>query len=311
MCHAGAEEGIYAAMRVLLGEGDHAVVTVPNYQAAETLPLEICSATGVALRAEDGWRLDLDEVRDAIQPNTRLVSINFPNNPTGAVISRADLLALVDICRAHGLWLFSDEVYRGIEADPADTLPQVADIYEKGISLNVMSKAYGLPGLRIGWVACQDRDLLLRLERYKHYLSICNGAPSERLAVIALKARDRILAKNRKLLSGNRKLLDEFFADYPDLFKWVPPRGGCVAFPRLTSKMNCEQFCADLVQESGVLLLPSSIYQSDLLETPTDRFRIGFGRRGVADGLAAQGRNRRRGRRRSECDAQAHDAHSY
>lgn len=285
LCFAGAEEGIYAAMRVLLGAGDHAIVTVPNYQAAETLPLEICDVTGIALREFEDWRLDLDDLEAAIRPNTKLVSINFPNNPTGALMPQDNLRRLVDICRKHGIWLFSDEVYRGIEADPADTMPQIADIYERGFSLNVMSKAYGLPGLRIGWIACQDRQMLSKLERYKHYLSICDSAPSERLAVIALKAREQILADNRALLGENRKLLDEFFSDYPALFDWQPPQGGCVAFPKLKATMGVERFCAELVEESGVLLLPSSIYHSDLLRTPADRFRIGFGRKGVPDAL--------------------------
>jgi len=287
LCFAGAEEGIYAAMRVLLEPGDHAVVTVPNYQAAETLPLSICDVTGVPLDADKGWMLDLEAVRDAIRPNTKLVSINFPNNPTGAVLPHTTTKALVDLCREHGVWLFSDEVYRGIEADPSDTMLQIADLYERGLSLNVMSKAYGLPGLRIGWIACQDTDLLQRLERYKHYLSICNSAPSERLAVIALKARGQILAKNRALLATNGKLVDAFFAHNERLFEWQPPKGGCVAYPKLTSAMDCDDFCTRLVEESGVLLLPSSIYKSDLLRAPSDRFRIGMGRRGLERGLNA------------------------
>jgi aspartate/methionine/tyrosine aminotransferase len=230
LCFAGAGEGIFVAMQVLLKPGDHAIVLTPNYQSAETVPLSICDVSGVALDASQGWTLDLGRLRDAIRPNTRLVSINFPNNPTGAIPSGRILSALVDLCREKNLWLFSDEVYRGVETDPSRRMAQVADIYERGLSLNVMSKAYGLPGLRIGWIACRNRDLLGRMERYKHYLSICNSAPSEVLARIALKARDRILERNLGLIRRNIAAAQTFFARYPDRFEFSPPDGGCVCF---------------------------------------------------------------------------------
>ena len=140
--------------------GDHAIVITPNYQAAETVPLDICEVTGVPLDIDRNWDLDVDLLRAALRPNTKLISINFPNNPTGKIISRSTFDAIVEICRSRGLWLFSDEVYRLIERDPALRLPQAVDVYERAISLNVMSKAYGLPGLRIGWLACKDRATL-------------------------------------------------------------------------------------------------------------------------------------------------------
>lgn len=290
LCFAGAEEGIYAAMRVLLTRQDHAIVVVPNYQAAETLPLEICAVTGVPLRAEQGWQLDLDAVRAAIRPNTRLISVNFPNNPTGAVPDHATFAALVDLCRQHGIWLFSDEVYRLLERDEARRLSQAADVYERGISLNVMSKAYGLPGLRVGWLACQDTALLERIQRYKYYLSICNSVPSERLTVLALGVRDRIIARNRALIADNLAVLDRFFAEYPGLFDWRHPDGGCIGYPRYLGRDGVEDFCRDLLEEEGVLLLPSSLYRSELIAAPEGHFRIGFGRRGIGDGLAAMRR---------------------
>jgi len=287
LCFAGAEEGVYAAMRVLLSQDDHAIVVVPNYQAAETLPLEICSVTGVALDAGNGWQLDIDDIEAAIQPNTKLVSVCFPNNPTGKIIAAEDWAKLISLCRKHGLYLFSDEVYRLLELDGSKRIVQAADAYEKGLSLNVMSKAYGLPGLRIGWIACQDKELLLRLERYKHYLSICNSAPSERLAVIALGVREKILAKNLALMRRNIAKLDSFFADYSKLFDWSHPDGSCIAYPKFTGRGGVDAFCADLVEDSGVLLLPASIYTSELMATPEGHFRIGFGRKGIEEGLSA------------------------
>jgi aspartate/methionine/tyrosine aminotransferase len=287
LCFAGAEEALYVAMRVLLGRDDHAVVITPNYQSAETIPLGLCAVTGVPLNYERGWDLDVDRLRAAMRPNTRLVSINFPNNPTGRIVPRASLDAIVEICRRQGAWLFSDEVYRLIERDPALRLPQAVDLYERAISLNVMSKAYGLAGLRIGWLACKDRELLVRFERYKHYLSICNSGPSEALALIALRARDRILERNRGIVRRNIALLDAFFAEHAALFDWRQPDGGCVGFIRYKGRDGVEAFTQRLVEEAGVLFLPASIFRSELNEVPADCFRVGFGRAHVPEGLAA------------------------
>ena len=283
----GAEEGIFAAMHALLGPDDHAITVIPNYQSVESVPLSICETTGVALNPERGWELDLERLRDAIRPNTRVICINFPHNPTGKVIARGALDEIISLCRAWGIYLFSDEVYRLIERRPEMTLPQVADIYERGISLGVMSKAYGLPGIRVGWVACKDAEVLRRMERMKHYTSICGAAPSELLAQIALKARDRILARNRSLIVRNLALLETFFVEHSDLFAWYLPDGGCIGFPRYLGREGVEAFASKLVEQSGVLVLPASVYQSDLGPTPPDRFRIGYGRDNMDVGLAA------------------------
>lgn len=282
---AGAQEAVYIAMSVLLEAGDHAIVLTPNYQSAETVPLSICATSGVALDAANGWSLDLGSLRKAIRANTKLISINFPNNPTGRILPPEQFAALIALCREHDLWLFSDEVYRLIERRPGLRLPQAADAYEKGISLNVMSKAYGLPGLRIGWLGCRDRDFLERCERYKHYLSICNSAPSEVLARIALGARERILERNRNLVAANLEKLERFFGDYPGLFEWTLPDGGCIGFPRYTGSDGVESFAERLVEETGVLLLPASIYRSELTPVPQERFRIGYGRSNLGTAL--------------------------
>jgi aspartate/methionine/tyrosine aminotransferase len=287
LCFAGAEEGLYAAMQVLLDKDDHAIVVMPNYQAAETVPLSLCAATGVPLEAEENWTLDIDRVAEAITPRTKLVSINFPHNPTGKILERERFDRLVELCRHHGLWLFSDEVYRPLGPVGAAHLPQAADVYERGISLGVMSKAYGLPGLRIGWLACSDRGFLLACERFKHYLSICNAGPSERLALIALKARAQILDRNRRIVSANLDLLDAFFAERPELFAWRRPDGGCVGYPRYLACEDVDHFARRLVEQAGVLVLPAGIYRSALGPTPPNHFRIGFGRAGMEPGLAA------------------------
>lgn len=287
LAFAGAEEGIFCAMHALLERDDHAIVITPNYQSSEELPLALCATSGVALDQHNDWALDLDILSRTITPRTKLVAINFPHNPTGKVIDRGTFDGLVDLCRRHGIWLFSDEVYRGLERDPVIRLPAAVDAYERGLSLGVMSKAYGLPGLRVGWIASRDRDLLHRMERVKHYLSICNAGPSEYLAAIALRAGGRIIARNRALIARNLVAVDSFFAEFPDLFEWRQPDGGCIAFPRYLGPGGVEAFCRQLVEEAGIVLLPASLYRSSLTPTPEQHFRIGFGRDHVPEGLAA------------------------
>ncbi|MGW4469268.1 aminotransferase class I/II-fold pyridoxal phosphate-dependent enzyme [Nonomuraea sp. NPDC004354] len=296
ICFAGAEEALYVAMQVLLGPGDHAVVVTPNYQSAETVPLSLCDVTGVALDQERDWALDLDQVVAALRPNTRVVSVNFPNNPTGKIIDAEDFTRLARLCDERGIHLFSDEVYRGLELDPSRTLPQAADLSDSALSLNVTSKSLGMPGLRIGWIVCRDRKLRSRLERAKHYTTICNSAPSEVLARIAVKARERILDRNRGIIAANLPVFDAFFAEFGELFQWRAPDGGCVAYPRYLGRDGVEAFCTDLVEQAGVLLLPAGVYRSELTATPTDRFRIGVGRRDpepALDAFAAWLRGRR------------------
>jgi aspartate/methionine/tyrosine aminotransferase len=287
LCFAGASEGIFAANSVLLDKDSHAIVVTPNYQSHETLPVAICEATGIPLDPEDGWSLDIDRIAAAIRPNTRLVTINFPHNPTGAILPHDRYTALIELCRKHGIYILHDEIFNGLGPTGTRHLPFVADVYERGLSLNVMSKSYGLPGLRVGWIACQESEILSKMERMKHYLSICNSGPSERLSKIALKNRDTLLARNCAIVDENLPKWEAFFARHPDLFDWRRPEGSCMAFPRYKGAEGVEEFCRSLVEDSGVLLLPSTIYSSDLGPTPTDRFRLGYGRTGLDEGLAA------------------------
>jgi len=288
LAFAGAEEAMFWALQLLAEPGDHAVVTVPNYQSLETMPgaagIEL---TGVLLDERDGWRLHLDQVEAALRPNTRLVAVNFPNNPTGALPDAGTFAGLVELCEDRGIRLFSDEVYRGVELDMTRTLPQAADLSPTALSLNVMSKSYGLPGLRIGWLACRDHEVLERLERHKHYTTICNSGPSDLLAAIALEAGERIQARTREIIAENLPQFDAFFARHPDLFEWAPPQGGCVTFPRYRGAEGVEELCRGLLERDGVLLLPASLYRSGLAAVPQDRLRIGVGRRNPGPALEA------------------------
>lgn len=284
---AGASEGIFAANSVLLDKDSHAIVLTPNYQSHESLPQAICEVSGVALNEQDNWSLDIDAVAAAIRPNTTLITINFPHNPTGAVLAESSYYALVALCRKHGIYILHDEIFNGLGPTGARHLPFIADIYERGLSLNVTSKSYGLPGLRIGWIACQDRELLSKMERLKHYLSISSSGPSEQLAIIALQHREEIFRRNCAIVDENLVRWDAFFAQYPDLFDWQHPQASCMAYPRYNGADGVENFTRQLVEKQGVLLLPGSVYQSAVGATPNDRFRLSLGRRGLDEGLHA------------------------
>ena len=285
---AGAEEAMFWALQELVGPGGHAVVTVPNYQSMESLTIATgADVDGLVLDADSGWALDLDALTGLLRPSTKLVCVNFPNNPTGAVPDAQTFRGLAGLCEERGIRLFSDEVYRGLELDRDAMLPQAAELSAGAISLNVMSKSYGLPGLRIGWLATRDRALLERLERRKHYTSIANAGPSELLATIALGNGERVQSRNRQIIAANVPVLNAFFARHAGRFEWAPPAGGCVCFPRLLGEEDAGAFCRQLVREAGVLLLPAEVYSSQLGEVPRDRFRIGVGRHGLAEALDA------------------------
>src|SRR5688500_8041914 len=258
---SGAEEAIFCFAHAALSAGDHAIVVWPAYQAL----YEVARSAGVEvtllpLRAEDGWALDVDALRRAVRPNTRAIVINFPHNPTGAHLDAETLGAVVDVAREAGAWLFSDEVYRYLEYDPGDRLPGAADLYERAVSLGVTSKAFGLAGLRIGWIATQESALLARLAAFKDYTTICAAGPSEVLALIALRARETILARNVNLVRENLALVERFMAAHEEWFEWLPPRAGCIAFPRLRRGGPVNAFTGWLAREHGVLLMPGAVF---------------------------------------------------
>jgi aspartate/methionine/tyrosine aminotransferase len=279
---SGAEEAIFALHNVLLGPGDRAVVVRPAYQSlAEVATAAGATVDRISLHAESGWRLDPDEVGAAMRSHTRLLLLNEPHNPTGALSDRTTFDSLVALAAASGVRLVVDEVYRFLEFDEAARLPAAADALPDAVSIGVMSKSFGLAGLRIGWIATRDRDLLARLAAFKDYTTICASAPSEVLALIALRARDRVLARCRGIVAANMPLLDAFFARWPDVFEWVRPRAGSIGFPRLLADVPVDDFAADLVRETGTLILPGTLFGD-----ADNRFRIGFGRKNMPEALA-------------------------
>ena len=280
LIHAGAEEAIFNTMNALLAPGDHVIVQFPCYQSLAEIAETIgCDVTYWKLENGPDWQLDFDFLREQITPKTKLVIVNTPHNPTGYQLSSEDFQQLSDLSNQYGFHLFSDEVYRYLEYAEKDRLPSICEINENGIALGVMSKAYGLAGLRIGWIVTRNRDVYEKLASYKDYTSICNSAPSEYLSLIALKHGQQLVNRNLAIIKNNLTLLQSFFEEHRDLFSWKAPLAGPIAFPTL--KMgNINTFCDDLVSRAGVLLLPGTLY-----DTSSNNFRIGFGRTNMPEAL--------------------------
>jgi aspartate/methionine/tyrosine aminotransferase len=270
MTFSGAEEAVFLTMHALLSPADHAVVVWPAYQSLHEVARSIGAAVTLVPLGSD-WSLDVDAVAAAMRPNTRVIVINFPHNPTGAHITKAEFERLIAIAELHGAYLFSDEVYRFLEHS-SERLPTAAERSTSAISLGVMSKPFALAGLRIVWIATRDRQARAKIARLKDYTTICSSAPSEILALIALRARTKVLERTMGIVRTNLSILDEFFSRNQDTFTWTRPLAGSTSFPRL-ARGEIDHFAAALAEEEGVLLLPASQFGS-----PGNHFRLGYGR---------------------------------
>ena len=278
LVHTGAEEAIFLFMHAMLSAGDHVIVHWPCYQSLVEVARSIgCEITLWKADEESGWTLDPKELQQIIKPNTRVVVINTPHNPTGYLMPEATFREISRIAAENGLILFSDEVYRESEYRVEDRLPGACDFGEHTVSLGVMSKTYGLPGLRIGWIATQNEDVYKRMAVLKDYTTICNSAPAEYLAELALRHRRVLVERTCNILLSNLNLLDPFFEWHADRFAWQRPKAGSIGFPKLLGE-DVEVFCDSLVKTAGVLLLPGTVY-----DDPGNHFRIGFGRKNLPE----------------------------
>ena len=274
-----AEEGIFLLYQALLRPGDHVIVETPCYESA----LQVARSTGAEVsqwrrRYEDGWAHDLDALAGLIRPATRLLYLNQPHNPTGTLMTRPVFEHVIGLARAHGLVVFSDEVYRELEHDPAGRLPAACDECERAVSLGSISKSYGLPGLRTGWIATRDAGLRDAVLTLKDYTTICASAPSEFLTALALRHRQVLLDRNLAIVRRNLPLLDGFFERHAGTFAWIRPTASPIGFPRVTGIGDLTRWCEQLA-DAGVLLLPGSVYDQP------GHVRIGFGRANMPEAL--------------------------
>ena len=210
--------------------------------------IELARSTGATVslwqrRYEDGWAYDLDELERLLAPETKLdVHQQSPQSHRHADAGRG-VRAARRAPAERSIVLFSDEVYSGLEHDPADRLPAACDVYERAISLNTVSKAYGLPGLRIGWLACRDAALLERIRELKLYTTICSSAPSELLVALAVRHGEELMQRSRQLVLANLPLIDDLLARRGELFEWVRPTAGPIGFPRVAGVPDVQAWC--------------------------------------------------------------------
>lgn len=281
LVHSGAQEAIFNFMNIFLEKNDHIITQFPIYQSL----YEVASSIGCSYskwnihQKNNNWEMEIDELESLITKDTKLIVLNSPNNPTGFSPTDSQLLKIIEIAKKYNLYIFCDEVYKDLEIDNIKR-SSCASLYEKAISLGVMSKSYGLAGLRIGWVATQDIKIINKMTKMKHYTSICSSAPSEFLATIALKHSKEILDKNLELIKNNLQIADTFFKKYKNLFTYNRPMAGPVGFIKINIDEKINDFCDKLVKEKGVLLLPANIYNFD-----EQYFRIGFGRKNFKESL--------------------------
>lgn len=278
---SGAEEALFLLAHATLRPGDHAVVVTPGYQSLLEIPRAVgADVTALGLREADGWALSPRRLRAAISPRTRLVSWNVPHNPTGMLPTAEELDELVGVATSGRATLLSDEVYRFLEHDDGPRRPAAADLSACAVSVGVMSKSFALAGLRIGWIATRDADVRDRVRKIKDYTTICNSAPSEVLATIALRERQVVLGRSRDIVAGNLELLDQFLDGFDGAFTWVRPTGGSTGFPHLHGEIPAEAFTEELVREERVLLVPGTAFG----DHPAN-FRVGLGRLDTLEAL--------------------------
>ncbi len=275
------EEGIFIALNALLEKGDNVVCTFPGYQSLYEIAQGIgCTVTKWLPEEENNWRFNPETLKRQIQPDTKLLVINFPHNPTGYMPSKQDFAEIIAIAKQHNLYVFSDEMYRFLELDSADRLPSASELYDKAISLFGMSKTFGMAGVRVGWVITKDSQVYMNMATFKDYTTICNSAPSEILSVIALRAKDAIIQKHVNRIKRNLSLLDQFFGKYAHVFRFIKPKAGTIAFPELLGNVDSLEFCQQVVEKAGIMILPSTVY-----DYGNKHIRIGFGRENMPEAL--------------------------
>ena len=245
----------------LVEPGDHVISVIPTYQQHYSIPESFgANIETLRLKPENGFLPDLNELRAMVKPDTKLICINNPNNPTGALMDEAMLREICDIARSVDAWLLCDEVYRGL-TQSEEYSPSVADLYEKGISTGSMSKVFSLAGLRFGWIAA-PKELIAAVLYHRDYNTISVGMLDEYFAELALGAKDKILERNRAIIRENLQILDDWVKTTPRV-SYVKPKAGTTAFVHIDTKLTSHEFCERLVKEKGVMFTPGSALHTE------------------------------------------------
>lgn len=246
----------------LVSRGDRVVSIVPTYQQHYSIPASIeADVQMLRLRAEDAFLPDLDALRRLATPETKLIALTNPNNPTGALIERPMLEEISQIARDVGAYVLCDEVYRGTGQTGDGMTPSIVDVYEKGIATAGMSKAYSLAGLRVGWIVAPS-EVTEKVLIHRDYDTISVGKINDHFAAMALENKDRILARSHKITRDNLAILDTWVIDQPKV-SWVKPRAGTTAMLKVHVPMTSREFCVDLLEKTGVMLTPGDAFDME------------------------------------------------
>jgi len=277
---SAAEEAIFLFYHALLTPQDHAIVETPCYESALSVPKSAgASVSEWKRQAENGWAHDIAALEALIRPNTRALYINTPHNPTGLLMPPEIFRGVLELAAKHNIYVFSDEVYRELEHNPAMRLPAACDLYDRALSLGSVSKTYGLAGLRLAWLASHDREFLQKIISLKHYTTICASAPSEFLTALAFRHRQKFIDRNLQIVLSNLPLLAAFFARNSNIFDWTPPNAATIGFARFKPQLDAHDWCENLVRDTGVLLLPGTVYDEPR------HIRFGYGRKNMPESL--------------------------
>ena len=242
----------------LVEPGDHVISVRPTYQQHYSIPESYGATVDILhLRPENGFLPDLEEFAAMIRPNTRLVAINNPNNPTGALMDAGYLQDFIAIARRSDAWILCDEVYRGTAQEGDGFGPAMADIYERGISVAGMSKTFSLAGLRLGWIAAAP-EIIQAVAIHRDYNTISVGMLDDYFAALALESKDRILERSQRITRGNLAILDAWVQREPSI-SYVRPRAGTTALLKYDFDMPSRDFCVSLLEETGVMFTPGSV----------------------------------------------------
>jgi len=269
------------AHKTLVNAGDRVVSVVPTYQQHYSIPSSIGADVHLLrLREENCFQPDLDELRALVLPGTKLIAINNPNNPTGALMDEAMLGEIADIARSAGAWVLCDEVYRGTDQKGSGMTASIADLYEKGISSASMSKAFSLAGLRLGWLAA-PKELIEEVAKHRDYDTISVGMIDDHFATMALENTQRVLERSQSITRSNLKVLEAWVTQEPRI-SWIKPRSGTTALLKYDLPMNSRELCVALLQETGVMYTPGSALDME------GYIRIGYANSGaiLREGLA-------------------------
>ncbi|MBZ9855306.1 aminotransferase class I/II-fold pyridoxal phosphate-dependent enzyme [Mesorhizobium sp. CA13] len=269
---AGAAGALFIVATSLLSASDHLVVVRPNYATNIETPRAIgCAISFVDLAFEDGFAIDVERLKAAIQPNTRLISVTCPHNPTGTMLSRADLDTLIALAESRRCHLLVDETYRDLSY--GRRLPPAASLSQRAISVSSLSKAFGIPGIRIGWLVTRDAGLQEKFLAAKEQIGICGSVIDEGIARGMLERRDAFLARLLPEMARRRDIV-QAWVDGEPLVSWVRPEGGVVGFPRLNVEpgFDLDRFYGSLLESHGTYVGPGHWF-----EMPKRFFRIGFG----------------------------------